>query len=582
MMPSDPLTPPSRPERVQRLVRLFWTSHDELALESRTEAPTPFSWRTTLLYGAGVVFLYAVLAAVMTYPQVKGLHNAITKDDFDPLFSIWRLSWVAHQLPRDPAHLFNGNIFYPEPTTLAYSDAMLAPALIAAPLLWLGVHPILVYNLMLLSAFVLSGAAMFLLVRSQTGQTAPAFVAGFVFAFLPYRFLHYLHLELQVTYWMPLCLWAFHRTLRSGRYRDGLLTGACFAGQMLSSVYYGIFLATYLMPVGAVLFVAARRAAVFPSIRALAAGAALAAVLISPLVPPYLEARKLVGERSGEEIYFYSATPTNYLAAPPENAMFGQRTAKWGSPERFLFQGITVPVLAAVSLWPPLSATRVAYAVGTALAFNVSLGIKGVGYERLRRAAFPYRGLRAPARMAIFVGFSLAVLCGQALARSGRYWRTRPAHAAVLVIVTSLIYVEYRSTPSLRTVARHPPAVYEALAASPGAVLLDLPVVSPDTLLEPTYMYFSTFHWHPIVNGYSGFSPPSYRSLPKLLATFPDEASVAEIRRRGVDFVAVHGAFYTQERYAAVIAAVARRPEFVLERTATWDQRETRLYRVVR
>jgi hypothetical protein len=576
------LTPTGRRDRRPRWLRPFWTSHDDGAVAGQPEPGPPVSWPRTVLYGAGVVFLYAVLAAVMTYPQVTGLHNAVAADDFDPLFSVWRLSWVAHQLPRAPAHLFDGNIFYPEPTTLAYSDAMLAPALMAAPLLWLGVHQVLVYNLLLLSAFALSGAAMFLLVRSQTGQTGAAFVAGFVFAFLPYRFLHYLHLELQVTYWMPLCLWALHRTLRTGRYRDGLLTGACFAGQMLSSVYYGIFLATYLIPVAAVLFVGARRAAAFPAIRALAAGGALAAVLIAPLAPPYLEARKSVGERSGEEIYFYSATPTNYLAAPAENAMFGRSTAKWGGPERFLFQGITVPVLAVASLWPPLSATRVAYVVGGALAFNVSLGIKGIGYERMRRLAFPYRGLRAPARMSIFVGFSLAVLCGQALARSGRYWRTRPVHLALLAIVTSLIYVEYRSTPLLRKVSRTPPAVYEALAASPGAVLLDLPVVSPDTLLEPTYMYFSTFHWHPIVNGYSGFIPPSYRPLPHVLASFPDDASVAEIHRRGVGFVAVHGAFYTPDGYATVIDALARRPEFVLERTATWDGRETRLYRVVR
>ena len=137
---------------------------------------------------------------------------------------------------------------------------MLVPALTVAPLLWLGVHQLLAYNLLLLSGFALSGAAMFLLVRSLTQHTGAALVAGFVFAFLPYRFMHYAHLELQMAQWMPLCLWAFHRTVSDGRLRDGLLTGLFLALQTLSSFYYGIFFATYLVPVGLALLIGARRA----------------------------------------------------------------------------------------------------------------------------------------------------------------------------------------------------------------------------------------------------------------------------------------------------------------------------------
>ena len=60
--------------------------------------------------GAGALFL--ALTAVMLHQQVIALHSV--PDFGDPLFSIWRLSWVAHQLPIDPRHLFDGNMFYPE------------------------------------------------------------------------------------------------------------------------------------------------------------------------------------------------------------------------------------------------------------------------------------------------------------------------------------------------------------------------------------------------------------------------------------------------------------------------------------
>ena len=59
-----------------------------------------------------------------TWPMAQGLSSLIVWH-IDPPFSVWRLAWVAHQLFVDPVNLFNTNIYYPEPRTLAYSDAML-------------------------------------------------------------------------------------------------------------------------------------------------------------------------------------------------------------------------------------------------------------------------------------------------------------------------------------------------------------------------------------------------------------------------------------------------------------------------
>ena len=45
------------------------------------------------------------------------------------------------------------------------------------------------------------------------------------------------------------------------------------------------------------------------------------------------------------------------------------------------------------------------------------------------------------------------------------------------------------------------------------AVLFEFPVHSPADRFDENlpYMYFSMSHWAPMVNGYSGFNPPSYR-----------------------------------------------------------------------
>jgi hypothetical protein len=457
---------------------------------------------------------------------------------------------------------------------------MLVPSAMIAPLVWLGVPQLLAYNLLLLSAFALSGVAMFVLVRSLTHHTGAALVAGFIFAFLPFRFMHYAHLELQMAQWMPLGLWALHRTIESGRVRDGLLTGLFIALQTLSSIYYGIFFATFLVPVGAVLWFWASPAARRRAVKPLAIAVVVSGVLVAPLAGPYLAARRAVGERPVSEIEFYSATPTNYLAAHSRNALLGGVTSNWGGQERELFQGIVVPALAVVALWPPLSTARLAYGAGLAVAFDLSLGFNGLLYPWLHAYALPYRGLRVPARMAILVGFSLAVLAGFAVARLSRRVGRRWVPALVAAALV-LVFVEYRSTLILKEVWRSPPAVYDALPLNERTVILELPLIRPDISLEPYYMYFSTFRWRTLVNGYSGFQPDSYAALVEMMADFPDAASIAELRRRDVEYVIVHGAFYSALDYSRVVRRMDESRHFQLIAPFRWEGRETRLYRLL-
>jgi hypothetical protein len=548
--------------------------------------PHPGRRRRALTYTvqtAGVLFLYAALTALMTYPQVMRLSRAVAVNEGDALFSTWRLAWIAHQLPIDPLHLFDANIFHPERLTLAFSDSMIVPGLMAAPLLWLGVPQLFTYNLTFLSAFAFSGAGMFLLVRSLTRHTPAALLAGFIFAFLPFRFMHYAHLELQMAHWMPLCLWAVHLTIQHGRLRDGLLAGLFLALQCLSSWYYGIFLATFLAPVGAALLIGQSPARWRQSMRSLAAGGLLASVLVIPMAMPYFAARESVGERPRSEVEFYSATASNYLAAHPQNVFFGERTASWGGQERELFMGIAVPLLALIALWPPLSAARIAYALGLVIAFDVSLGFNGVTYPWLHAYVLPYRGLRVPARMAMIVGLSLSILAGYGAARISRAIRSRPISVAAFLFVATLVSLEYYSRPALDNVPAPPLPVYDILPTQTQTpvVLLELPLIQPDIALEPIYMYYSSFHWKKLVNGYSGFSPLSYGSLLEAAARLPDDDAIRELRGRQVTHVVVHGAFFPSGKYEALVSRLDGCGQFDRVASLRWYRHEVRLYRLL-
>ncbi len=69
---------------------------------------------------------------------------------------------------------------------------------------------------------------------------------------------------------------------------------------------------------------------------------------------------------------------------------------------------------------------------------------------------------------------------------------------------------------------------------------IEFPVPSPhalDVIYDGLYMYASTFHWQPILNGYSGFYPQSYLELLERMQGFPDEPSIDYLKRRGVDLI---------------------------------------------
>ena len=174
--------------------------------------------------------------------------------------------------------------------------------------------------------------------------------------------------------------------------RDGLLTGLFLALQTLSSFYYGIFFATYLIPVGIALL--DRRAIAprfWPVVRALACGAVLAAVLVVPFTRPYFAARQSVGERPLSRGRVLQREAAGLPRRASAQHVVRPVLAGEGSQERELFEGFVVPALALAALWPPISAARMGYGVGLALAFELSLGTNGIVYPWLREhvAAVP-------------------------------------------------------------------------------------------------------------------------------------------------------------------------------------------------
>lgn len=509
--------------------------------------------------------LFTLLAVVMTWPQAASLATA-AEDNQDVYFNLWRFAWVAHAWSTAPARLFDGNIFHPETRTLTFSDAMPVEAFLATPLLWAGTPPVLVHNIMLLAGIVLSAAGVVVLARSLTGSFTAAVTAGLVFAFAPYRFEHYMHMELQWTVWVPWAFWALHRTLQTGERRFGALTGLFVALQLMSSIYYGVFLATLLGLVGLLLLCGLRQQRLKEGAVALALGAALAIGLSLPYAVLYLATKQQVGGRSEKQVVTFSARPSSYAVATSSNYLYGERSAPRGRAERRLFPGILPVLLAVVGLLLRRpSDEAIAYLLALAVAFEMSLGLYGYSYGFLYEHVPIFDSLRAPARLGVFVLFFLALLAayGQAAIEAAL---PRSGTRALGVILCGLLMLEYWVAP-LRLVPypNAAPPLYAWLARQPRGVVAEFPMPVPETLPgdDARYAYMSTFHWMPTVNGYSGYYPPSYLTRIAELREFPNVRSTEVLRRDGVRYVIVHTSSYVPSRATAITEALSTDLSFI-------------------
>ena len=133
---------------------------------SPAKSPQPFlSWRRRLRRESLIVLGFLVLTAVMTWPWVLHLRNAVG-DEGDSYAHAYFLWWDYHQTFHDPLHLFDATIFYPYRNTLAFGENDYGIALLFFPLFAFGLRPLTVYSVATFLSFPFTGYGMFRLART--------------------------------------------------------------------------------------------------------------------------------------------------------------------------------------------------------------------------------------------------------------------------------------------------------------------------------------------------------------------------------------------------------------------------------
>jgi hypothetical protein len=512
--------------------------------------------------GLGIAALLALaLTAITTWPLV--LHPATSLlGHHDTYFSMWRLGWIAHALIAQPLHLFDANIFSPALRTLAYSDATMLQGLIAAPFLWAGLPPVFVYNLLLIAGYAGSGVGMFVLARYLTGHAAAGLVAAAAFTLAPYRTEHAMHLELQWAMWIPLTLWAVHRAIDEASRRWAVAAGAFFALQVLSCVYYGVFLGMLLAGVVPLLLITTGRRASRAFVPLALAGI-VAGLLILPYLLPYMAASRELGDRDIRDVALYSAQPANYFASPVISLFWGWTADRWGGNETRLFPGLTVIVLAVLGLFNPRRRFVFVYVLAAVLTVVLSFGINNAWYRWLFDHLSMLRGLRASARFGLLASGMLAVLAAFGAQWLAERYREKRALLPALILVMAIDGLN-RPFELMREPIASPTDAYEFLRTSGRGVVMELPLPTLDRLpgFDSYYSLWSMQHWFPLINGYSGYYPQDYVQTMVTMESFPDDQSIALLRAHAVRYVVVHKAFLENDRYSSLLFRIGSRREF--------------------
>ena len=508
--------------------RGWWPAHDDRPL------------RIVLVRRRAAICLavFAAAAVLQTWPLATNPAHLSRNDNSDTMLNEWAIAWVAHELPRSPLHLFEANIFYPEPHTLALSEPLIVQGILAAPLLWAGASPTLAYNLVLLAGFALTGWAMCLVVWQWTDDWIAGIAAGLMLAFNAHTLTRMPHLQAQHAEFLPPALLALDALLRRPRWRVAVLLAVSVVAQALASLYLLIFTAIALAAATLARpedWANARIRSVAPKI---AVAAALTALALTPLLLPYWQLKSAGVTRVIDEAQFFAASWRDYATTQMRwHPMTGGGSA--------LFPGIVPTALALVAL-----ASGAAFRDARArmcLAFGIAGVVLSFGpavapsYEFFFNSVPLLQAIRTSSRFGYLGLVAISVLGGYGLHIVRRSLGHGPGAVAGSIAIVVLVFLDPLAAPLSLTAFDGVPSIYRIPAADPRAVVAELPLAPPERQFRDAAAdLHSTANWRPLVNGYSGFTPPGYVQRYLAMKGFPAPPAIAALRRAGVTHLFVH------------------------------------------
>ncbi len=551
------------------------------ALSPEVTVPAQRSQRDRILWGLVVVAACLLTALIVTWPLALHLDSAILLGNEQGamvgLLTIWTLWWNADRLMHGFAGYWDAPFFYPNQGVFSYSEPEPFTSLMVAPLWAVGATPALVNNIAELAVLTLNGIFAYRLTRALDASRTAALLGGVLMVGLPFVAKVFGVLNLTPVFGMLWTLEGLVRFGRNGKLRDAVWAGLGFIVAYLTCQQYALIFVPFALAAAIVALSEQRFAR--RTILNLTGSFLVAGLLLLPIILPVYSLHQQLGlTRQDFVVQALSAQGGDFLTRP--------NTATIPFPPSSLddtaglFPGFIVLGLAIVGVilgWRERAARRwILYlaigAVGAALlAMGLNLSILGWPPFSALRILPGFDELRSPFRFAIIMQMMLAALAALALGYLLTRLRQRPLRGGVaLIIVLGLLATAENlnvPAPLLPIPTSAASAWTQWLKAQPdSAIVAHIPFPNGIGItayqIEGWRMFAQIDHQKPIVNGYSGYFPPSYTDFQLTMATqFPQPGLMCELGGGlGVNTLVVDQSWLASHRAAMAAQAAFLQP----------------------
>jgi hypothetical protein len=428
------------------------------------------------------------------------------------------------------------------------------------------IGPLGAHNVVLLSGYVLSGAAMYLLVRYLGCGRLTAAWAGLVYIVFPWHLMRVPHASLVHLEFLPLLLLALVAAARKPGWTRFGLVGAVTLACWLTSGYFGpmAVITTVAFSLGILLTPAAgkRRLRFF----ALATLSTLAGTLVVVALASVADVGRSAGlDRPVADVYSWGVHLDELVVPAARNFVFGRWTEPFLSTrqhesypvETTNYVGILTIALAAA--WLALACRRGAAldlrkrlatppcAVVAVIAFFMALpGRVSVLGQTVRTPSWllwqVVPAFRVPARWSVVIVTALVPLAALGLqeaataaSRYGARWKAPALAFAVVVTAMVISFLELGFDPTTSRASTHnEPSEYAALSRTPPGIVAIYPLVP-----QLAYFFWQSVHHRPLLNT-DAFGTPADDAQHALVN--PSTPGTAEqLALLGVTAIVTHG-----------------------------------------
>ncbi len=532
----------------------------ELTAQRRWELPV-----------AAAILLSATLAWLWPLPASLGTHLVAAPYWWDAQLNTFILAQGGDNLIGRSAGLFDSAIMHPAPEVLAWSENLLALAVLGAVPRALGAGPLAVHNFLVIAGVWGTGLATFVLLRRRAGFW-PSLISAALVAFAPYRLGWLSRVQLVSGFGLPLLVLTTERLIEAPGIRRGLALGAALALQAGVGLYGLVQLLMILGPT-ALLHALWRWWSPAPWVRVARAllGLAPGALVTLLLISPYQRAReaqgfvrdeKMLANTSG--LYADLRTTSDLMARWRDSAVTVKETS---AREPVASPGVLAAGLAALVLVPRRRKRGAAPPDGgapspcfTPWVFVCWLPVTlvmflGTGpdapqlgvYAWLREHLPGLSGLRYPCRVVAVTSLALAVLGAVGLERIGSWCASfltprRPGPTVAWAVLGFAALCETLTVSLPLRAHETPNPSYEVVASFGGQALIELPFDTGKHEPRVLRNLGPRVHGLWLVNGYTGYEPAFAKAVRQRLDGFPDAESHELLHALGVDRVLAHRA----------------------------------------